>query len=98
MVSDPEPREGILRLVPDTADWHARRVHVARLLPVLCFLGSDAGADVPADRHLGRPAKALRGNQVLPVHAVWLGVDAPGHSVPILPSPHCDRYIHFQHS
>ena len=57
---DRESRQGILRLVSDSADGDARRLHGARFLPVLCFLGSHARADVLADRHLGRPAQALR--------------------------------------
>ena len=82
-----EPRQGILRLVSDSADRHARRLHGARFLPLLRFLGSHAGADVPADRHLGRPAQALRRDQVFPVHPGRVGVDVAGHSFPVLPSP-----------
>ena len=40
-----------------------------RLLPVLRLLGSDAAADVLPDRHLGRAAARVRGDQVLPLHA-----------------------------
>ena len=64
-----EPRQGILRLVPGAADGHAGRLHGARFLPVLRVLGSHAGADVLHHRHLGRPAKALRRHQVLPLYA-----------------------------
>src|SRR3974390_1961081 len=56
----PGAREGILRLVPGAADRHARRLHGQRHVPVLRFLGGHAGADVPADRHLGRPAQTVR--------------------------------------
>src|SRR5262249_52827171 len=49
-------------------------------------LGSDAGADVSADRNLGRSSKTIRCDQVLPVHAGRVGADAAGDSVPLLPS------------
>ena len=81
---DRESREGILHLVSGAADRHAGRLHGARFLPLLRFLGSHAGAHVPADRHLGRPAKALRRHQVLPLHPGRLGADAACHSVPVL--------------
>ena len=93
---DRESREGILHLVSGSADGHARRLHGARFLPLLRFLGSDAGADVPADRHLGRPAQALRRDQILPVHAGRFGADAAGHSVSVLPSSRGDRRLHVQ--
>ena len=86
--------QGILRLVPGAADRHARRLHGQRFLPVLRVLGGHAGADVSADRHLGRTAQAVRGDQVLPVHLVRFGADAAGHHLPVLPSPHADRRVH----
>ncbi len=48
----------------------------ARHVPVLRVLGGDAGPDVLPDRDLGRRAPAVRGDQVLPVHAGRLGGDA----------------------
>src|ERR1700680_4062440 len=78
--------EGILRLVPGVADGDARRLHGARFFPLLRFLGSDAGADVSADRHLGRPAQTLCRHQVLSLPPVWLRADASWHPVPVLPS------------
>src|SRR5579864_8798958 len=93
---DRESREGILRLVSGAADGHARRLHGAGFFPLLCALGSDAGADVPADRHLGRAAKTLRSDQILPVHAGWIGADAAGDSVPILPSSLRDWHLYLQ--
>ena len=76
---DPRPREGVLRLPAPAADGHAGRLHGAGLLPLLRLLGSHAGADVLPDRHLGRPAQALRRDQVLPLHAGRLGADAARH-------------------
>src|ERR1019366_11682 len=90
--------EGILRLVPGVADGDAWRLHGARFLPLLCFLGSDAGADVSTDRHLGWPAQTLCRHQVLSVHAAWLRADAAWHPVPVLPSPHGYWRFHVQHS
>ena len=73
-------RQGVLHLVPGAADRHVGRLHGQRHVPLLRFLGGHAGPDVPADRHLGRPAQAVRGNQVFPVHPVRLGADAAGQS------------------
>src|ERR1700675_395699 len=78
--------EGILRMVPGVADGHARRLHGARFFPLLRLLGSDAGADVSADRNLGRSAQTLCRHQVLSLHPVWLRADAAWHPVPLLPS------------
>ena len=66
---DHRAREGVLHLPAGAADRHARRVHGARLPAVLPVLGSDAGADVFPDRHLGQRPPALLGDQVLPLHA-----------------------------
>ena len=63
---------------------HARRLPVARLLPVLRVLGSDAAADVLPDRRLGRPAARVRGDQVLPVHAARQRADADRHPDAVL--------------
>src|ERR1700740_1030334 len=93
---DRKSREGILRLVSGAADGHARRLHGAGFLPLFCLLGSDAGADVPADRHLGRAAQTLRRDQILPVHAGWLGADVAGDSVPVLPPSLGDWRLYLQ--
>src|SRR5437660_11137844 len=90
MECDRRAGEGILHLVFDTADRHARRLHGAGFLPLFCFLGSHAGAHVLADWHLGWSAEALRGDQVFPLHIVWLGSDASGHSVPLFRLPFRD--------
>src|SRR6516162_7831057 len=93
-----EPCEGILRLVPRPPDRHARRLHGARLLPLLRFLGSHARPHVPAHRHLGRPAQTLCRDQVLPLHARRLGLDAAWCPVPLLqPSQH-HRQLHLRDS
>ena len=86
-----KPGEGILHLVSGPADRHAGRLHGARFLPVLRFLGSHAGSHVPADRHLGRPAQALRRHQVLPLHLVRLRADAAVRAVPVLLQLPSDR-------
>src|SRR5450759_791425 len=93
-----DPGEGILRLVSGVADGDARRLHGARFLPLFRFLGSDAGADVSADRYLGRPQQALRRDQVLPVHAAGLRADAAWHPVPLLPPPYGYWRFHVPHS
>ena len=73
---DPQTREGILHSAAAAADRHAGRFHVARFRAVLRVLGSDAGADVFPDRRVGQRAAAVRGDQILPVHAGRLGADA----------------------
>ena len=54
------------------------------IVPLLRVLGGDAGPDVLPDRDLGRAAQALRGDQVLPLHAGRLGADAGRHPGPLL--------------
>ena len=66
------------------AGGHAGRFHVARFLPLLPVLGSDAGADVLPDRRVGQRPPAVRGDQVLPVHPGGLGADAAGDSGAVL--------------
>ena len=78
-LADHQAREGLLHSVPAARNGHARRLHGARLLPVLRLLGSDAAADVLPHRRLGRPAARIRGDQVLPVHAGRQRADADRH-------------------
>ena len=66
---DRRPAERILRHVPAARNGHDRRIPLARFLPVLRVLGAGAGADVLHHRSLGRPAQALRRDQVFPLHA-----------------------------
>ena len=88
-LADQEAREGLLRAVPAARNRHARRVLRARFLPVLRVLGSHAAADVLPDRHLGRPAQGIRGDQVLPVHAVRQRADADRHPDAVLQQRLC---------
>ncbi len=60
------------------ADGHAGRLHVARFLPLLPVLGSDARPDVFPDRRVGQRPPALCGDQILPVYAGRIGADAAG--------------------
>ena len=66
----------LLRAAAAARHRHDGRVRVARFLPVLHFLGSDAAADVLPDRHLGRSAARVRRDQVLSLHAARLGADS----------------------
>ncbi|MGC4050853.1 MAG: hypothetical protein QM757_15900 [Paludibaculum sp.] len=63
------PAQGILRDVPVLQTGMIRRVHFARLLPLLRVLGTGAGSDVLHHRSLGRSQEAVRCHQVLPLHA-----------------------------
>ena len=85
VLGDHGAAEGVLRPAPAPADVHDRDLLLPRLLPLLRLLGSDARADVLPDRRLGRGAAALRGDQVLPVHAGRLGPDAARHHRALLP-------------
>ena len=49
--------QGLFRAVAAARYRHDGRVRLARFLPVLHLLGSDAAADVLPDRHLGRPRR-----------------------------------------
>ena len=75
----------VLRLPAAPAGRDARRLLRPRHVPLLRVLGGHAGPDVLPDRDLGRRAAALRGDQVLPVHARRLGGDAARHPRPLLP-------------
>ena len=82
---DHRPRPAVLRLPAAPAGRHAGHVLRPRHVPLLRVLGGHAGPDVLPDRDLGRRAAALRGDQVLPVHAGRLGGDAARHPRPLLP-------------
>ena len=64
----------IALLVLETGD--DRRVRLARPVPVLPVLGSDADPDVFPDRHLGPRSAHLRGTEIHFVHDVRLDPDA----------------------
>src|SRR5690606_12531133 len=55
--------QGVLHPAPGAPDRDARDVRRPRRVPLLCVLGADAAADVPAHRSLGRQAARLRGGQ-----------------------------------
>ena len=55
-----------------------RRLHRPRHHPVLRLLRAHAGPALLPDRHLGERRAALRGDQVLPVHAGRQPADVPG--------------------
>ena len=58
---------------------HERRLRGARLRAVLRVLGARARPDVLPHRAVGRAAARVRVDQVLPLHAVRLGVHARRH-------------------
>jgi NADH-quinone oxidoreductase subunit M len=49
-------QKGVLRALAAARSRHQRRLHLARLLPLLRVLGDHAPADVLPHRHLGRAA------------------------------------------
>ena len=63
---------------------NARRFSRARLVPVLCDVGSHARADVFHYRHLGRRAAHLRQPQVLHLHDAAVALDARCDHLPRL--------------
>ena len=71
-------------------------VSISRPLPVLRVLGGDADPDVPAHRHLGRAAPALRGHQVRHLHDGGLAADAGGDPLPVLRLSCADRDLHLR--
>ena len=68
----------VLRRVPDSRRPHGRHVRRHRCAAVLRVLGSDARADVPHHRHMGRGAPRVRHREVLPLHVPGLRVHARG--------------------
>ena len=87
-----EHREEPTRLprhVPAAPHGHARRVRLAGPVPLLRVLGDHAPPDVLPHRDLGRPAPPVRGDQVLPLHAVRVG-PAAGRRHPRRPQ---DRHL-----
>ena len=77
-----EAREGVLRLPPPPRDGDDRGLLRPRLLPLLRLLGGHARPDVLPHRGLGRAEEALRGDQVLPLHALRVGDHARSRSSP----------------
>ena len=67
--------EGVLHAAPHARDGHGRHVRRTRPHPVLRLLRGRAAPDVLHDRRVGRRAAPVRGDQVLPLHAVRLGAD-----------------------
>ena len=63
-----QERQAVLVLHARARDRDARRVRLARPLPVLHVLGRDAHPDVLPDRDLGLRAAHLRCGQVHPLH------------------------------
>ena len=84
VVEHREAGQGLLRALPAADGQHDGRVHLARPVPVLRLLRSDAPADVLPDRHLGRPQARVRGDQVPALHAVRLGVHPGRDPDPLL--------------
>src|SRR5262245_42621772 len=84
MVGYRRPVERVLRIHADAPDRHARSVCCTRLLPLLCFLGSHARADVFPHRRVGRFEKALRRDQVFPLYAGGIRADAAWNSGVVL--------------
>src|SRR5262249_32253276 len=70
---DREPGQRILRVHAHAAGRHARSLYLARLLPLLRVLGSDARADVFPDRRMGWAEKTVRRHQILFIYAGWIG-------------------------
>ena len=74
----PEPHnpKAFLALHSDPRDRHERHVHRPGPDPVLRVLRDRAAPDVLHDRRVGRSQPRVRVDQVLPLHAVRLCVDA----------------------
>jgi hypothetical protein len=83
--------EGALLRLPVAGGGHVRRVRLARPLHVLRVLGGHAPADVLPHRHLGRPEAAVRGDQVLPLHARRQRLHARGDRVHRLDATRASR-------
>ncbi len=77
LLVEPHPRarqpQGVLHPDLGARDRHERHVRRAGPHPLLRVLRGRAAADVLHDRRLGRRATSVRGDQVLPLHAVRLG-------------------------
>src|SRR5439155_11626659 len=85
------PRKRVLHNAAVASERDARSVHISRPVPVLRVLGSDAGADVLLDRHLGRQESALLGDKILPVYAGRFGGDAAGRAEALLHFSRCSQ-------
>ena len=78
-----EPQgEGVLRVPARARERDARRLRLARPVPLLHLLGRDARPDVLPDRHLGLRPAHLRGRQVHPLHGGRQRPHAAGHHRP----------------
>ena len=88
------PRVLVLRA--GARSGHARRVRLARPVPVLPVLGRDARADVFPHRRLGIRAAHLRGDQVHPLHDGGQRADAHRHHRAGLYALRGDRLVQLQ--
>ena len=71
--------EGVLHPAAGARSSDDRRLRLARPVPLLFLLGSDADPDGPADRRI-RPRPAhLRGSEILPLHHDCVSVHAGGN-------------------
>ena len=86
-----DARRSASRAAPRERD--DRRVRLARPVPLLRVLGSDADPDVFPHRHLGLRPPHLRGDQVLPVHDGGQRADAARDPRPRVSAQHGDRQL-----
>src|SRR6185369_2616074 len=77
--------EGVHDLPPSAGGRHARRVHLARPVPLLHLLGSHADPHVFHHRHLGRETEDLRGGKVLHLYHGRFRAHAGRPDRPLLP-------------
>ena len=82
-----EAREGILHSAAALADDGAGRLRFDGSVSVLSVLRSLFGADVLPDWNLGQRKPAVRGDQILSLHAGRLCGHAAGRSEDVFPHP-----------
>ena len=87
------PHEGVPGADAAARDRHGGHVHRVRPDPVLRVLGAGPGPDVLPDRGLGIGEPRVRLDQVLPVHAVRVGVHAAGLPRPVLQRPRTRAHV-----